>query len=38
MLGPLDHFKTAFNQLNANTLNLLEEIYAPEVAFPRSGA
>lgn len=33
MLGPLDHFKTVFNQLNANTLNLLEEIYAPEVFF-----
>lgn len=33
MSGSLDHFKTVFNQLNANTLNLLEEIYTPEVFF-----
>ena len=33
MLAPLDHFKTVFNRLSANTINLLEEIYAPDVVF-----
>ena len=33
MSGALDHFKTTFNQLNANTLNLLDEIYTPDVVF-----
>ncbi len=33
MSESLDRFKTTFNQLNANTLNLLDEIYAPEVIF-----
>jgi len=33
MSGPLDRFKTAFNQLNKDHLDLLEEIYAPDVAF-----
>jgi hypothetical protein len=33
MPGPLDRFKTAFNQLNKDHLDLLEEIYAPDVAF-----
>lgn len=33
MSGPLHRFKTVFNQLNANNLNLLAEIYAADVAF-----
>lgn len=33
MSGSLDRFKTAFNQLNKDRLDLLEEIYAPDVAF-----
>jgi hypothetical protein len=33
MSGPLDRFKTAFNQLNKDTLHLLDEIYAPDVEF-----
>ena len=33
MSGPLDRFKTAFNQLNKDRLDLLEEMYAPDVAF-----
>ena len=33
MSGPLDHFKDAFNRLNANTLDFLAEIYTPDVAF-----
>ena len=33
MSGPLDHFKDAFDRLNANTLDLLAEIYTPEVIF-----
>ena len=33
MSGPLDPFKEAFNRLNANTLDLLAEIYTPDVVF-----
>ena len=33
MSGPLDRFKTAFNQLDKDHLDLLEEMYAPDVAF-----
>ena len=33
MSGSLDRFKTAFNQLNKDTLHLLDEIYAPDVEF-----
>lgn len=33
MSGSLDRFKTAFNQLNQDTLHLLDEIYAPDVEF-----
>ena len=33
MSGPLDRFKTAFNQLNKDHLDLLEEIYTPDVKF-----
>ncbi len=33
MLRPLDHFKNTFNQLDKNHLDLLEQIYAPDVQF-----
>jgi hypothetical protein len=33
MSGPLDRFKTVFNQLNRDNLGLLEEIYTPDVRF-----
>ena len=33
MSGSLDRFKTAFNQLNKDRLDLLDEIYTPDVAF-----
>ena len=33
MSGPLDRFKTGFNQLNRNNLSLLEEMYTPDVKF-----
>lgn len=33
MSGPLEHFKDAFNRLNANTLDLLAEIYTADVYF-----
>jgi hypothetical protein len=33
MSGSLDRFKTAFNQLNKDTLHLLDEIYTPDVEF-----
>lgn len=33
MLESLDRFKTAFNQLNKDTLHLLEDIYTPDVRF-----
>lgn len=33
MAEPLDRFKTAFNQLNKDTLHLLEDIYTPDVQF-----
>jgi limonene-1,2-epoxide hydrolase len=33
MSGPLDRFKVVFNQLNKDTLHLLENIYTPDVKF-----
>ena len=33
MSGSLDRFKIAFNQLNKDRLDLLDEIYTPDVAF-----
>ncbi|MCK7502552.1 MAG: nuclear transport factor 2 family protein [Comamonadaceae bacterium] len=33
MSGRLDHFKDTFNRLNGNTLDLLAEIYTPDVVF-----
>ncbi len=33
MSGPLERFKTVFNQLNRDRLALLDEIYAPDVYF-----
>ena len=33
MSGHLDHFKDTFNRLNGNTLDLLAEIYTPDVVF-----
>lgn len=33
MPGPLDRFKAVFNQLNRETLHLLEDIYTPDVQF-----
>ncbi|MFZ1327161.1 MAG: nuclear transport factor 2 family protein [Candidatus Contendobacter sp.] len=33
MNGPLDRFKNSFNQLNKDSLALLDEIYTADVAF-----
>jgi hypothetical protein len=33
MSGPLDRFKLVFDQLDKDHLNLLEEIYTPDVVF-----
>jgi hypothetical protein len=33
MSGPLDFFKNTFNQLDKDHLDLLDEIYAPDVKF-----
>ena len=33
MSAHLDRFKTTFNQLNKDTLRLLEDIYTPDVQF-----
>jgi hypothetical protein len=33
LVEPLDRFKTAFNQLNKDTLRLLEDIYTSDVRF-----